>query len=658
MHSSSFLPLPFATTLLLGGAALAQQVVVTTDDLNDVVVAFSPVDGSLISPALFAIPNTTQQGIVQVGNEIWISEQGGDRVVRYDVCGNALGSMGPTLPLGGMDNIRGMTFSGGIVYVTNWSGGNGATPDSLVMFDPAGNHLGTLALSSSPSPFSVLPFQGDLLVMSGDPGDRVHRYTLAGVSVGTFNDSAELGFTHASAPASNGDVWVSTFTSDTICRLDATGAIVQTVPADNARGIFELQNGNLLWTTGNGGTYVHDMATGVNTLVHPGRTYNLALADLSLGQVACNRPIGVGCHDFSGDRSNLLQIFPNLTAAKVGLDGNALQFAPTANGYVASWLPGAAPALFVPPSAGATLVADADDTTATISPSSAVPVPGGTESVWTVSSNGILTAGTPGNQGTSGFATISSLASAPRLAFYTWCDHNPVDPASGKIVWEEIAGVLYLTWNGVEYDGGTPANAPSTFQYQIELATGLVTLMWTSFSPSDSTGNVVVGCTLAGAGLTPVSQHLATATPYQLQPDTTPLARMQLTASPAPVLNPSTTVTYTATDVPEFVPGSGVHVGTLFLSANPLSTGFDLAGVLTTVPGCRAYVATLDIDLGGSVNTAPTLSWTFPFSNAFFAPGNVVLAQAIALFDGGSPLSNGESGGFLLSNGVQSTTHP
>jgi hypothetical protein len=38
-----------------------------------------------------------------------------------------------------------------------------------------------------------------------------------------------------------------------------------------------------------------------------------------------------------------------------------------------------------------------------------------------------------------------------------------------------------------------------------------------------------------------------------------------------------------------------------------------------------------------------------------FAPGNVIAAQAVALFDGSSPLLNTESGGFLVSNGVLST---
>jgi hypothetical protein len=96
----------------------------------------------------------------------------------------------------------------------------------------------------------------------------------------------------------------------------------------------------------------------------------------------------------------------------------------------------------------------------------------------------------------------------------------------------------------------------------------------------------------------------------------------------------------------------------MFLSVNPLVSGFDLTGILTTVPGCNAYIGTLDLDLGAGVSFAPTLSWTFTYDNVFFAPGNVIAAQAVALFDGAFPLLNNESGGFLLSNGVLSTTWP
>jgi hypothetical protein len=90
----------------LGSAATAQQWA-TTDTLTDKLIAFSPVDGSLLSSDVIAVNNLIQVGAIGVGVEIWVTEQLGDRVVRYDHGGNVLGVIGPTFPGGGFDNIRG-----------------------------------------------------------------------------------------------------------------------------------------------------------------------------------------------------------------------------------------------------------------------------------------------------------------------------------------------------------------------------------------------------------------------------------------------------------------------------------------------------------------------------------------------------------------------
>ena len=133
-------------------------------------------------------------------------------------------------------------------------------------------------------------------------------------------------------------------------------------------------------------------------------------------------------------------------------------------------------------------------------------------------------------------------------------------------------------------------------------------------------------------------------------------ASLSLSASPAPVINPSTLVTYTIGNIPETAPGSGIYLSTLFLSVNPLPGGLDLTGILTTVPGCSLYLATLDVNIGTAVTLAPTSTVPLTFSTPLFAPGNVIGAQAVAFFDTAFPLPNGENGGFLFSNGVLSTT--
>lgn len=376
----------------------------------------------------------------------------------------------------------------------------------------------------------------------------------------------------------------------------------------------------------------------------------LQIRDLS---AAYHQAYGSGCYSYTGpDTTNFMSSFAGTPAAKTALDGNALQFSLTPNGYAAIWLPGVASSLYVAPTAAATIVANADDTTTTFSTSVPVPVPGGVTTQWTVSSNGVLTAGGVGNQGTGFTATLAATASATGLAWYNWRDFNPSAAGSGKVKTEEAGGVLYVTFDGV-YEFGT--TNPGTFQWQVNLSSGDVTMVWTSLAATVNTTTMVVGATLAGVSTTPTSQNFATATPFLLAPPIS-LAPLALAASPAPVINPSTTVTYTISGIPEFVPGSGVYLSAIYLSVNPLPGGFDVTGVLTTTPGCRAYIGSLDLGIGAAVTLTPTNSTPFTFFAPAFAPGTTIAAQAVALFDPAFPLLNGENGGFVLSNGLLSVT--
>jgi hypothetical protein len=359
-------------------------------------------------------------------------------------------------------------------------------------------------------------------------------------------------------------------------------------------------------------------------------------------QPANHTAYGFGCH---ADTSSVVQLFPGTPAAKTALDGNALLFTVTGSSYAANWLPAVAGALYVPPSGTATSLALTDDSNASITPSVAAPIPGGTTATWTISSNGILTAGASGP--TYYFANLDDVGLAPELTFYCWRDYNPAIVGSGAVKYEEVAGVLYVTYDGV-YEFAT--TNPATFQWQINLATGDVMMVFVSMATSANTTAMVVGASLAGVGPTPVSSTLSTVTPILLSTQ----MPLTLSAAPAPVINPSTVVTYMVDGLPEFVPTSGIYLSTLFLSVTPNPGGFDLQGILTTVPGCNAWILTLDLDLGAQVTFAPTATWNVTYSNTFFAPGNVIAAQAVALFDSNFPLANGESGGFLVSNGVRS----
>ncbi len=415
-----------------------------------------------------------------------------------------------------------------------------------------------------------------------------------------------------------------------------------TVFGSHCTGTFTYNPSNELWLIIQG---THPIASNV---LAPHITA-LQIRDLS---AAYHQNYGRGCFDYSYDPSNFMSAFAGTPAAKAALDGNALLFLPTGNGYLANWLPGAAAALYVAPTAAASIVANADDTTTTWSPSVAVPVPGGTAAQWTVSSNGVLTAAAVGNQGTAFTATLAATATATAtgVAWYNWRDYNPAATNSGKVKTEEANGVLYVTFEGVyEFNSTNPA----TFQWQIDLASGTVTMVWLSMAVSTNTTTMVVGSTLAGASSVPTSADFTTATPFLMGPPVS-LAPLTLSAGPAPVINPSTNVTYTIGNIPEFSPGAGLYGSMLFLSLSPLPVGIDLAGILTQRPGCKAFIGSLDLTLGPAVTAVNTSSVSVTFSAPLLTPGLRIGAQAVGLFDPSFPLLNGDGGGIVVSNAVLS----
>ena len=147
--------------------------------------------------------------------------------------------------------------------------GNGAPGAALYRFDQAGTNLGSFATPFS-SPFHVLEHQGSILVASDAANDDVHRYSYAGASVGTFHNSTSLNFAEQMDHDLSGNVLVAGFSSNNIVRLDATtGAVIDTFTASGARGVYQLSNGNILWTN-SAGAHVLDVNTGGSTLVHSG----------------------------------------------------------------------------------------------------------------------------------------------------------------------------------------------------------------------------------------------------------------------------------------------------------------------------------------------------------------------------------------------------
>ena len=251
--------------LLALTAPASAQWVMMPDSANNRLVLFDPFDGSVVNPNAFPLAAGTPVHALQVGNEIWVSEQLGDRISRWSMTGTSLGAI-----TGALDNVRGMALINNTVYLTNDGTGNGAPGPSLHRYDTSGGSLGFFTLSATSGPFHVLDYRNSILVSSDSANDDIHRYSYGGASMGTFHNSTGLNFAEQMDYAENGDILVAGFSTNSVARLDPdSGAILSTFPASGARGVFQLGNGNIMWTNGSG-AHIFDTATGGSTLVYSG----------------------------------------------------------------------------------------------------------------------------------------------------------------------------------------------------------------------------------------------------------------------------------------------------------------------------------------------------------------------------------------------------
>lgn len=247
-------------------AASYAQFVMMPDSTNNRIVLFDPFDGSVLNTNYFGLAGGTPLHAMQVGNEIWVSEQIGDRLSRWDLTGGSLGAVS-----GGLDNVRGMGLIGGKVYATNAGTGNGAPGNAIVSFDTNGNPLGNFStVGLAPSPFSILESTGGMLVGSSSANDDIHEFTLSGTSVRTFHNSTSLNFVEQLDYDAAGNVLAASFSSNIVATLNlGDGSIMSSFPASGARGVYQLGNGNILWSNGSG-AFVFNTGSGGSTQVYTG----------------------------------------------------------------------------------------------------------------------------------------------------------------------------------------------------------------------------------------------------------------------------------------------------------------------------------------------------------------------------------------------------
>ncbi len=533
----------------------------------------------------------------------------------------------------------------GFVYLSN--GGVPAPGGALCC-------TGTTAQLVAGSP-KICAYWSDLNIIAAN-GSAVKYNALPGKAVITWENAVEFGnterFTVQMQLSVTGEI---TFTYDSRCQIRTTGDFLVgmsegggvAVPAVSDFATVNTSTTATVWenwtTLGS-----FDLAGQSVLFVPTGVGYTWVPTPCPSGT---NVAYGTGCYSAPG--TGVYEFHTDAAVASAALQGNAMTMIPTGFGYTGIWLAGGATA-YIAPTGAATSLTATDDGTLTVTLPAPMPTPSGPVTQITVASNGVIGLGTTANNGGDYTPTGAEFSNAAGACFYAWHDYNPGEAGSGAIKTEQVGNVFCVTWDGVENYSTPLGPNPGTMQFQLDLTTGAVTMLWTVVDANITStfgSPHLVGWKAGGAITDPGSQVLATALPLTTASQLLP---MTLAASPSPVSTPTTgsTVVYTTGAMPEFAPGAGIYVGINILSLTQIpAPGVDL--VIIGAPGCPALIGTLDVVLN-LVGVTPTNTSALPLP-AGLPSGIQIFAQSAALIVPNS-LPNGQNAfGLTTSNGIAST---
>ncbi|MEZ5976542.1 MAG: hypothetical protein R3E96_17360 [Planctomycetota bacterium] len=221
-------------------------------------------------------PGTPIEALQAPNGEIWISDQIADRIFRFSGDGTTyLGES--SVPL---DNVRGFEIAYGYVWVSNSGATSGAPGDALVQLDMNLNLVAVHTVVGDPFDAQAFTFNGvpgllipdiagdDLLFFDpANPGTTTPFHLSDGVTGIDFPEQVQV-------RASNGNVLAGGFTDpDGIYEYDAaTGTQLNFVDTGvlfgngGLRGVYELGNGNIMYTSGSG-VHIYDPGAGTSTQV-------------------------------------------------------------------------------------------------------------------------------------------------------------------------------------------------------------------------------------------------------------------------------------------------------------------------------------------------------------------------------------------------------
>ncbi|MFK7885573.1 MAG: hypothetical protein AB8G16_01800 [Gammaproteobacteria bacterium] len=251
-------------TMACATGAHAQNLLVGESG-DDRVLLISGQDGSVLdanfldiaTQAIAADVSSTPIETLEVGDELWVSDQVADRIWRFDRSGNFLGDIGGN---GELNNIRGMEVVGDTVYVAQGTASDlfskGIVRIDVPTLTPTSVILGRD--SADVSYFDVKFYNGELLVSNIDTGnDGIERYDLDGNFLGFFAQSD--GVTSFDFPqqinqrTSNTNLLVGAFSLPSgVYEFQSDGTNLGIVAGLDfgPRAAYELGNGEILWSNG------------------------------------------------------------------------------------------------------------------------------------------------------------------------------------------------------------------------------------------------------------------------------------------------------------------------------------------------------------------------------------------------------------------------
>jgi hypothetical protein len=258
------------------------------------------------------------------------------------------------------------------------------------------------------------------------------------------------------------------------------------------------------------------------------------------------------------------------------LNNTTITWLRTPTGYIVlNSIPGS----FVTPGGGATNVAPgALDGEQSFVLGSAMPGPGGSITDINVTTKGQIELASTPNGFVDFTPSVAELLSSGRTQFALWHDYDQTAVGSGLILFEEIGSTTYVTWNGV---GSFSAGASlSTFQFQLDRATGNVSLVILTMGGFANPDNGILGYSVAGPSPDPSATDFATLAGTVNVEDTS-AGTLALAAVGMPTIGNASFALETS-NVPNLVP-----IGIMFFGTAQVLPPIDLT--ILGMPGCFAH---------------------------------------------------------------------